>query len=112
VNNALTRAVIVVFDERTTDTEAALVRNGLRMFRGVKQIIPVRGVPSDVEARTLLARDSVGIENAELRQQRDELALRVQQAQEAVTGPVPGLDTREVAIPVAFDRDVDLQRRA
>lgn len=112
MTTALTRAVIVVFEEKTTDTEAALMRNGLRMFRGVSQIIPVRGVPSDAEARKLLSRETLTQQNEELRQRCHELALRLQSAQEAVTGPVPGLDTREVAVAVNFDRDSDLQRRA
>lgn len=89
MSDAYTRAVIVEFDEKTSDTEAALVRNGLRMFRGIRRIIPVRGAPSDVEARRLLARDVLGQENAELRERNAELSMRLQHAQEAVTGPIP-----------------------
>lgn len=93
MSDALTRAVIVVFTDDTTDTEAALMRNGLNMFRGVRQVIPVRGVPGDVQARSILARETIGVENAALRAENAELTLRLQHAQEAVTGPVPGLDT-------------------
>ena len=106
----LTRAVIVVFRESTTDTEAAMVRNGLNMFKGVEKLVPVRGVPDERQSRLILARDQLMVECEKLRQERDELAWRVHHAQEAVTGPVPGLDTSEEPIAAVFDRNSDLRK--
>lgn len=91
----LTRAVIVVFTEKTSDTEAAMVRNGLRMFKGVQNILPVRGIPDERQARMLLARDQLVAEVEELRQRCHELAERLHRTQEAVTGPLPGLPADE-----------------
>lgn len=112
MSDAYTRAVIIEFDEKTTDTEAALVRNGLRMFKGIRRIIPVRGALSDAQARQFLARDQVGEENAELRQRCAELALRLQNAQEAVTGPVPKFDDSEPISAVFDGTDLAIRRAA
>jgi hypothetical protein len=83
------RAVIVVFDGHCSDTEAALVRNGLRMFRGVEKVLPVRGVPNDRQARDALARsdllDKLRAAEAELVEARARLELATQ----ATTGPMP-----------------------
>jgi hypothetical protein len=55
-----TRAVVVVFDPSITDIQTAMIRNGLRMFRGVQQVLPVLdGVPTDAQARRMLAHDAV-----------------------------------------------------
>jgi hypothetical protein len=105
----LTRAVIVVFSEKTTDTEAAMMRNGLHMFKGVQKLIPVRGVPDERQARTLLARDALVAEVEMLRQRCDELAARVTRTQEAITGPVP-LTPDDEPIAAVFDRDNNLRR--
>lgn len=105
----LTRAVIVVFSEKTTDTEAAMIRNGLRMFNGVATIIPVRGVPDERQARMLLARDSLVAEVERLRQRCEELSARVTRTQEAITGPVP-VANDDSPIAAVFDTEGDLRR--
>jgi hypothetical protein len=87
--NPRARAVIVVFDDTVTDTEAAMIRNGMNMFTGVRQVIPVRGVPTDIQAAKTIAQQELTKALNRAEQQRDELALRVKSAQEAITGPVP-----------------------
>ena len=87
--NPRTRSVILVLEDDTTDTEAALVRNGLSVFRHVRQVIPVRGVPTDGQAARLIAKDDLTRELRLVTQQRDELASRLEGVQAAATGPVP-----------------------
>jgi hypothetical protein len=86
--NPNTRAVIVVFDADVTDTEAAMVRNGLNCFRGVERVLPVRGMPSENQARSMLAKDTLIRRLTEAEQQRDEYASRLANGQAALTGPV------------------------
>lgn len=90
-----TRAVIVVFTDTTGDTEAAMMRNGLRMFRGVERVVPVRGVPSDQEARRLLARDDITQRLHEAEARVRELSHRLENVQSAATGPVPVSSTND-----------------
>lgn len=87
--NARNRAVVVVFDEAVTETEAASIRLGMNMFTGVRQVIPVRGCPTDAQAAKLIAQHELTKALAKVEQQRDELASRVRATQEAITGPVP-----------------------
>lgn len=84
-----TRAVIVVFDDDLDDTEAAMVRNGLHMFRGVHRVIPVRGLPDDGQARKLIARDDLTRQLAKAEQRVFELSSRLENVNQAVTGSVP-----------------------
>ena len=97
MTSARTRSVIVVFDDSVTDVEAAMIRNGLHMFAGVTRVLPVRGVPSDDQARTILAKDQLTTKLRHAEQQLEEVSSRLENVQAAATGPVPSVYGRETA---------------
>lgn len=89
MNEARTRAVIVVLDDNVTDVEAALIRNGLFMFRRVRKVLPVRGVPSDPKALRTIAQNDVAERLREVETELAEARARLEMAQQATTGPMP-----------------------
>jgi hypothetical protein len=80
-----------VLDEKLTETEAAMTRNGLLMFAGVTRVIPLRTVPSDSQAAAVLAKDDARRALAEAERERDECAARLEQVAQIVAGGEPDL---------------------
>lgn len=80
------RAVVLVLDEKLSETEAALLRNGLLMFAGVTRVIPLRAVPSDSQAAAVIAKDEARRALAEAERERDACAARLEQVAQIVAG--------------------------
>ncbi len=87
--NPRARAVVVVFDDTVTDTEANMIRNGMQMFAGVRQVIPVRGVPNDLQAAKVVAQHDLTKALRKAEHEREELAACVKAVAEAVASPAP-----------------------
>lgn len=86
MNNARNRAAVIVLDEKLTEVEAAMIRNGLLMFSGVTRVIPLRSVPTDSQAATVIAKDETRQALARAERERDDCAARLEQVVAIVVG--------------------------
>lgn len=91
MNPARNRAVVVVLDEKLTETEAAMTRNGLLMFAGVTRVIPLRSVPNDSQAAAVIAKDETRQALAAAERDRDECAARLEQVAAILNGTADDL---------------------
>jgi hypothetical protein len=96
--NARHRAVIVVFDDEISEVQATMIRNGLTMFAGVRDVLPARGVPSDLQAARAIAQKELTAALRKAEQERDELAAKCRAVQEAMEAtPVTELEWRKTS---------------
>ncbi|MDL5159405.1 hypothetical protein [Actinomycetospora termitidis] len=99
MNTAGSVLVVELFVDQDTD-EAAVVRTGLRAFRAVRTVVPVRGAPDDHQALVALARSNLQRRNDELEREVAELRMRLEGVTASTTGELPTVRDMLAAKPV------------